>query len=135
VDAINKTAVKSYQRFEFQSPLLTQQSIYDGGCRSAMTSNLRIFLTPDRLRLRVLTVALLVGVMPMISKPSLLQQKCSNQVCCLGWYRAVFSELLRSMTSCLFDLQLLQPPQAKARFSSVVFPSLDIGIICSNSKD
>jgi hypothetical protein len=45
-----------------------------------MISSIRIFLPPERLRLRASIVALLVGVMPIISNPSSLQANCSCQV-------------------------------------------------------
>ncbi len=89
-----------------------------GGCQPTATHTCLASTSVGRLRWRATTVALPVGVKPMIKHPSPDQRKCSCQSGCRGLNNLTTSPLVGSSNAIRQFLESLQSEQASQRLSS-----------------
>jgi len=102
-----------------------------GGCRPTAKSAVRMRMALSRLSPNASTVALPMGVSPLIVNLSLDQIKCDFHICRRGWKRDTSSPEAGSLADTSRPFLLLQWKQASARLSSVFVPPIFMGIMWS----
>jgi hypothetical protein len=102
-----------------------------GGCHPAITHYLRAGKMYSLFIRKAITVARPVGVIPIISALSSLQQKCSAQESWRGLNNITLRLLTGSMACVLAALKVLHHAHDKHRLSDVDAPPCASGMMCS----
>jgi len=104
---------------------------HSGGCHPASTQRARAHTRRSSLSPSARTVALPVGVSPIMCTLSSPQAKCSAQPCVLGLNSGARSPVCGSTASVRVALASLHRRQESHKFSSISCPPLALGMICS----
>lgn len=113
------------------NPYKGQDVLIYGGCQPTLTHLRRAARITELFIFKAIIVAHPTAVSPVMYAPDSSQAKCSFQFCLRGWKSGSISLVSGSFAVVWLPLNSLQLRHARQRFSKVVGPPRDPGIIWS----